>query len=652
MPSEQWRREYLAEDEVLGHLEFIRYQKEDSPVVGKWHGKWKELIAWANGDQFSEWSSDDNSLKPVELRIRKKRVVINMMKPLGEAIDGKMDFNYKLAGFPNSSETKDIEAAKVATAFLGDNDYANSSEALMDELKFDLINTGNACITWQYDKDRKDSIGNRGLVVGRVPSIFNVRPDPTGKDRESQRWFIEFKEIERGLIKEQFGVDDYDIDGDPEEAGDRATIESKKYKGLYEYADEKDPREKTDIVAFYWERTNDKYKKGRLILSTGQCILYAGASPALGEIPFWMVQYKRAGNSPWGTGPYYHVQPIQREINRLVSIISEHYEGWRAKLALPEDSVVKKGAITTDSFEILEYDPTKGEPHAVNMPELSPQLIAWKDFLLGALNQVANVHEVSYSQLPKYSSRAPASLFSMMLEQENLKIDPMLKRINKLVREMGKFRLRLMGQYYATERKVKIVGLGEASSIDMFEGADIESNYDVKLEQGVHMKQSRIVQQRLLIELWQAGVMQDPKRFIRMLGEGDIEESLKSDYIDEARARRENQSFLNGTWKSARGKGGVFIYLHDDDAVHMTEHTDLAKSEEAMRWDEETWVGLQNHILEHMMKMEKLAAMAKAAEAAEAPVPGNGQPAGPQTMAEGAPVTPEVASTRRMTTMQ
>jgi hypothetical protein len=647
VPSSKWNLEYLPFSEFQKHLDFITYQKEEAPVVKKYHGVWKELIAWADGDQFSEWDMNTLTMKPVELRVRKKKVVINMMKPLGEAIDGKMDFNYRLAGFPNSSETKDIEAAQVSTKFLADNDYANNAEVLMDSMKFDLINTGNACITWQFDKERRDSIGNTGLVVGRIPSVFNIRPDPTAHNREEMRWFIEFQEIERGTIKDTYGVDDMDIDGDADEGA--VVSDMNKYKGLFEEVDDKDKNEKTDIVAFYWEKKNDKFKGGRLIISTGKCILYSGSNPALGEIPFWMYVYKRRGNSAWGTGPYFHVQPIQREINRVCSITSEHHEGWRAKMIVPEDSISKRGAFTTDSFELLEYDPTRGEPHAANMPELSPQVSAWRDFLLVSFGQVANVHEVSYSQLPKYSSRAPASLFSMMLEQENMKIDPMLKSINSGIKEMGKFRLRLISKYYNKERKVKIVGLGEAASIDMYEGADIEGNYDVKLEQGVHMKQSRVVQQRLLLELWQAGVMQDPKKFIRMLGEGDIEESLHSDYVDESKARRENQAFLNGTWKNSRETGGVFIYLHDDDAVHMTEHTDLSKSEEASRMSLEDWTALQNHIMEHMQKMQALAMMAQ-----EAALMAGGPQAAPQpqTMAEGAPVDPAVAAERQSVTMQ
>ena len=47
MPSELWDKQYLKESEYNDHLEFIRYQKEEAPVVAKWHGKWKELIAWA-----------------------------------------------------------------------------------------------------------------------------------------------------------------------------------------------------------------------------------------------------------------------------------------------------------------------------------------------------------------------------------------------------------------------------------------------------------------------------------------------------------------------------------------------------------------------------------------------------------------------------
>jgi hypothetical protein len=644
---------YLSKDEEPEHLAFIKRQRLSHPVVKAYHGKWKELIAWKEGDQFSEWNDQMNCLRPVELKLRKKRVVINLLKPLGEAIEGKVNFAYQIAGMPNSGELGDIEAAGVATRFLSHNDRINEAETLMEEMKSDLIDTGNACMVWTFEKDHYadllSSEGGKqtkrrekaGEVICHVPSIFNVRPDPTARTRKQMRWFIEYAEVERSKVIEAFPeTSKEDLDGPESDKGDESGEGGQKYTGMNEDLSEKDPEENTDILAWYWEAKSAKYPKGRLIISNAKCILHRGPNPALGEIPAFFLKYKKVGNKFWGTGPFYHVQGIQREFNRAISIISEHIEGWRAKMLIPEGSLTRQGAMTMDSFELLEYDPTRGKPEAANMPELSPQVLAWKDFLMGALNTVANVHEVSYSQLPKYASRAPASLFSMMLEQENLKIDPMIKHINRTIREMATFRLRLMEKYYKTERMVKVVGLNNQSSISYFKGADLNSNFDVVLEIGVSMKQSRIVQQRLLLELYDKKIIQDPNKFLKMLGDNAIEEGLREDMIDEARAKKENAAFINDTWKKPRQEGGVFLYAHDDDMVHLSSHTDLSKSEEAQRWPTEKWNGLQNHILAHMQKLQ-VAAMASAQAQGPMAQP-TGQIAMPQTMAEGAGAQPEV----------
>lgn len=651
---------YLAKEDEAKHLEFIKRQKTAHPVVKTHHGKWKELIAWKQGDQYSEWNQEVATLKPVDLRIRKKRVVINLMKPLGEAIEGKINLNYQLAGMPNSGERQDIEAAGVATKVLSYNDRLNEMESKMEEMKGDLIDTGNACMVWQFEKDfyadlvSGEKNGEKetkkvpaGEVAVHVPSIFNVRPDPTARDRRTMRWFIEFSEVERSSLLDAFpGVTEYDLDR-PEDESTGTEDAGSKYSGMNEIQAEKDQNEKTEIVAWYWEAKTKKYPKGRLIISSAKTILHRGENPALGEIPAFFFKYKKTSNSFWGTGPFYHVQPIQREFNRTVSIISEHIEGWRAKMLIPDGSLTRKGSFTTDSFELLEYDPTKGRPEPATMPELSPQVMNWRDFLMGALNQVANVHEVSYSQLPKYATRAPASLFSMMLEQENLKIDPMIKDINKIIRDMGSYRLRLMDRYYKTERLIKIMGKNNYASVAYFKGADLAGNFDVSLDIGVSLKQSRVIQQRLLLELKQAGIITDNNKILRLLGEGDIEEGLREDYIDETRAKRENQAFIDGTWEKDRREGGVFLYLHDDDDTHIALHSDLSKSEEGQKMETKTWNALQQHTILHMKK-KQIAGMTSPAMQAQMGQ-GQAQPAPtPQTMAEGAPMEPAVAEEREM----
>lgn len=667
----------LPKDEEFGFLSWLDKQARNHPVVKNYHGKWKELIAWADlGEQFSEWDVEGKRVSSIipRLRKRKKCVVINLMKPLGEALDGKINLVYQLAGSPASSDINDVEASKVATKFIAHNDYVNSLEGLNEDFKYDLIRTGNAWFKWVFDKNGHGYIGKKGQdgtmkpvseegeVRGFVPSVFNIRPDPTAKKREDMRWLIEIAEVPEDEILAKFKLSEEDF---YMRLGDGAS--SGKYEGMNETLEDKDPEEKTHVVKYYWERKSSKFPEGRYIIAVGSLVLYKGPNPALGEIPYFHVGFKRYANSMWHTGPFHHVQPIQREFNRMVSIISEHLEGWRAKMIVPRGSILKEGAFTTDSFELLEVDSTKGEPRPANMPELSPQVTNWRDFLIGAVDKVSNVHEVSYAQLPQYASRAPASLYSMMLEQENLKIDPLVKRLNQAVLEMGKFRIRLMEKYYTQPRMVKIMGKARESTVEYFRGSDLKGNCDVRLEIGVSLNQPKIIQQRLLMELKQAGAPIDWNKIYKLLGDGEISEELRGDLADESRAIRENQAFIHDTYKKPREKGGVFVLKDDNHGdVHLPYHTNLLKTEEAQLWPEEKWQDFLAHCEEHRayVMMAEAPTQPEAMPEAGAAPPGMAPPEGMEGVGiqgemspvEGeapmgpGPVAPEVEMLRQLLT--
>jgi hypothetical protein len=612
-------RTILPEDEEKEHLEFVDKQVLSHPVVKEHHAKWKELIEWENGDQFSEWDTSENKMVAVRLNRRKKRVVINLMKPLAEAIEGKINFISMFQGMPNSSEREDITASEVATKFVAHNDYVNDVEALNEDLKYDLIRTGNAVRKWTWElgsfgwvkkEGDKKAARAEGELIGSVPSIFNIRPDPTAKNIEGCRWFIEIMEVTQDEILEKFS----DLTEDDLKIAMEHTNPSDKYKGMYEPEKEKDRDEKTFITRYYWERSCPKYKNGRLIISIPNLVLWAKENPALGEIPYFKYGYKRYGNSFWCTGPLHHVQGIQREFNRTESIISEHVEGWRAKMVLEEGAVIKDGAFTMDSFEILQVNPGRlNDIKPLTMPELSPQVMNHRDFLLAAKDLVSNVHEVSYSQLPQYATRAPASLYAMMMEQENLKIDPMVKQINKTLKKEAKFRLRMMGEYYDAPRQIKIVGRNERSTIAYFRGADLKGNYDVKLVIGVSIHQSKAIQQRMILEMKQQGAPIEWNLIFKLLWEGDISEDLRSDIIDNQRAARENQAFNDGKYKGDFKNGGVTVLYFDDHELHVKMHGDLSKTEEAQGWDDETWKAFASHVSTHVhfIEMKVQAAMAQ-----------------------------------------
>jgi len=605
---------YLPEDEHDELLAKINRQAEKHPVVAKWHNKWKELIAWTDlNEQFSEWG--DTGLSPVEFRHRKKKVVVNLMKPLSEAIEGKIDMTYSLAGLPNSGEISDARTAEVSTKLLAHNDYENDIEVLNEDIKYDLTRTGNAFkkIVWSKNKSgkMKSESGELTDIAGEVsmsvPDVFNMRPDPTAlRIPEDCGWFVELEPVTYEWLMDNFELTEKDINRATTDSGDQD-----KFVGMHVDQELVDKEEKTAVIKRYWERKSEKYKNGRFFIVLGNMFIWKGPNKELGEIPFYHYYYKKSANTPWGIGPMFYVQDLQREFNRTVSMISEHIEAWKPKMVAEEGAITKTGAFTNDIAEILEIAPGSQPPHPISMPELSQQVMMYRDFIEGGFGKVSNVHEVSYSQLPKYASRAPASLFSMMLEQENVKLDPMIRRMNQTIIKEGNFRLRLMDKYYKQERLVKVVGRNAASTVDYFKGADLKGNFDVKLSIGVSLHQSKTILQRLIIELKQNNVLtdKDNNKILKLLHEGDLSEELRGDLADEMRALRENQAFINETDDLPFEEGGVQIYEHDDNSLHLDYHTNLRKSEEVQGWGVERLARFDKHIAEHFKRQMMLMQM-------------------------------------------
>lgn len=655
-PKVDWLKVNGQESTVDEFCSWILEQKTDHPVVKQHHGKWKELIEWEKGNQFSIWdpnSGDTGAIVPVKLNVRKLALVINLMKPLVETIEGKVNFYNKKAGMPNSTEQKDIQGAQVASRLIEYNDYLNFEEDLMEELKYDLFRTGNACKKWTFDKsapaymapkkngkpDKESKQKVSGDVRGEVVPIFNIRPDTTAKDMKDCRWMIEFKEVTVDDIVAAYGVRSEELRRENESKTDNT---GQKYEGMNEDKDEKDLSEPTRILAELWERPSKTYKNGRFVVVDvdDALVLHAQANPnPNGQLPYFMYYYKKSKYSFWAMGPLHFIQDIQRSYNRTISITAEHIEAWRPKMAVGSGALKRAGSMTVDSFEIVEVDFSKGEPRPMQMPELSPQVMAFREFLRSSIDDVSNIHEVSYSRLPQYASRAPASLYAMLLEQENTKMGPAVAKWNKTIVEEAQFRLRLMDKYYDVPRMVKIMGPNKKSSIDYFSSADLNENFDVRLEIGITLNQSSTIQLRTLIEFKEKGIITDNNKIIRAANLGMAEQEFRTDVADMERAIRENQCFMDGTTDKLRKfklppavqqtfnqlgilEGDTEVYIHDDHALHLEQHTTLLKSEDAMGWPDTKFDALDRHVMVHLAYQQMLMQAATPQQAPSLPAPG------------------------------
>jgi len=622
--------------------DWTKKQVTDHPVVKAWHGKWRELLKWEEGEQYTTWNSKTSRISSANLQLRKKKVVINLMKPLVETIEGKLNFFHKIAGIPNSGEQKDIKGAQVATKLIDFNDYTIDHAEIMEEAKYDLTRLGICCKKWTWDTNLNATVAPKadgkvdeskktkepGDVQGVVVPIFNVRPDPTAKKQSGIRWMVEPKEVSRDEILRCFGkykkVTNEILDQIVEDR-------SSKREGMYFEKDEIDDEAETFIIREFWDFKNHTYKQGRFIVTCADKVFYAGKNPTPGaKRNYFFYFFRKSNYSFWPKGPLFFIQPIQREFNRMISMISEHIESWRPKMAVGQGALKRAESMTVDSFEIVEVDFSRGEPRTINMPELSSQVTAYRDFLIASVDRVSNIHEVSYARLPQYASRAPSSLYAQMLEQESEKLAPMMKRINSTIVKEAQLRLQIMDQHYTMPRMVKILGEARHSMINYYSKVDLNNNFDVRLEIGVSLNQSSAIQQRLYMEMWEKGMLSEEDRLkvLKVMNLGTAEAELRSDIADLERVERENQAIIDGSWDKlpefenfingipisqlpgfgeiSAGEAKSKIYKHDDHGVHLEGHTSFVKSEEYDDLPDDSKEKFQRHIEEHFLWLQLL----------------------------------------------
>jgi hypothetical protein len=619
-----------TESEFAG---WVKKRFTDDPVVKNFHTKWKELAAWRDGDQYSLWDDRDSKMKPVSLNVRRVKIVVNLMKPLWETITAKIALSHSVIGVANSGEAKDVFGAQVASKFLAFNDANIKLDQTLEKVKNDCLDTGLGGFCCEFDRNMYGRIAPKkggkadsekaadapGDVNVRYVPIYNLRFNTSAKEYKKATSVIEAMELTKDEILDAFKISEEEL----ETLND--SKDSQKFQGMNEPPRDSNDDEPTYVIYKFIERKTRHYPKGRLLFTLKDRVLFAdeNRNPKQ-KHGYYTIHYEKKNNSLWNHGPLYFVQDLQRWINRLISMALEHVEAWRPKLMVGMNALKRANSLVIDNFEVLEVDYGRGEPRPVPMPELSPQVAAIRDWLVGMFYNSSNVHEVSYSRLPQYSSRAPASLYEMMLENENTKLDPFLKQVNAVFLDLDEFRLELMDQHYTQPRMVKIVGKDRAAMVEYFDGSDLNKNFDVKLEVGASLSQSTSIKTRLIIEAWNQKILgpEWQPKVLRALNIGTAEFDLREDIVDQEKAIRENQAFIDGKEKD---ENVVLWFVHDDHRLHMEYHTTLAKTEEFNSWTDERKASLLEHINLHM---QVLALIDQAAQAVAIGPGGNPQAPG------------------------
>ncbi|MBT9166925.1 MAG: hypothetical protein DDT19_00249 [Syntrophomonadaceae bacterium] len=196
---------------------------------------------------------------------------------------------------------------------------------------------------------------------------------------------------------------------------------------------------------------------------------------------------------------------------------------------------------------------------------------------------------------PPGGIRAGVAL-AFLREGDDARISPVVRRIDQGLEQAASFMLELVGKYYTEPRLIRLVGEEQAVEVRRFKGADLKNNYDVRIEAGSALAESKVGKQELLLNLWDRRILTDPEDILKRLEFGQIEsDSTKETW----RAHAENSLMSQGQVPE--------VMLYQDHPAHLQIHIEFMRTPIFYNLDPNTQNIFSAHIQTHQQLMVQAA---------------------------------------------
>ena len=560
---------------------FIIDQHNNHPLHGREFLDRATYNAFYNGHHYVQ--SRDNRLYQ-RGQVEKHRSKINLIKPFCHiAVSKLLKEQPKVNAKPTGKEDKDKKAARVAIQLLthafdseGRDLYSKEYDVGINSYKH---GTGWWMIKWNpdlYASTGKDSESDVGDYEVTVLDDFQIFPDPTQTEWEKLRW-IEYKYM--ADIKELESIHKVDVNGVSLEG--RITphgtneIESDRFAFASEheapgYQASKDQA----LVIEYWERPNRINKKGKhAIIINKEIMVKCGDNPQadlgyLYSMPFVPFFWGKTSERFHGHSPIADQIPIQQEINTIASLIMTNIRKTASsKFLVPTGSGISPDQITGGN-DLIGFNPIHGGvPVVLSGASLSPYVSNWFQTLMGLMQDMVGLHEVSMGQIPERGSQIPASGIKLLLESELVRHAHDMRKLKTSLKHSSALILRLIKKYYTEKRYISIVGETGEYELQAFKNSDLDGSFDIILEVGSAINSSASTKIEALKGLWELGVFQayhgeDPAlrkaaaEFLKMYEFGTIEDVTGLERQQRAKA----QWFLKKTIEDREAPDIMRVY--------------------------------------------------------------------------------------------
>lgn len=593
-------------------------------IRSRFEPQWYLNLAFYLGDQWVYWNRgrlDKPTLEPWRLLITENRIMPIVLTRLAKKTKQRPVWTV----IPNSQDDEDISAAQLGQDVLeGLWKNLDMQTKLFQALQWaDTSCAGFWKICWDPTAGESVSVlvgadGNpiqdsngrvmqanslqnlpegiktktvsQGEVRIEVRSPFEILPDPLGNSIEDCEWIIEEVVQSEEYVRAHHGVE---LQGDTEvSAGpsDSRFFPSFRLGGSTDYKGIK--------VRELWLRKCSQYPKGRHTVWARDKVLRDEDNPYEG-LPYIMFTGVPVAGRFWPTSIVEQLREPQVELNKIKSQVRENAQRI-GNPALLKSRIANVQYSGVPGEEIL-YDELSPNsvPAYLQPPGMPPYVIEEIDRIENTIREIAGQHEVSQSSVP--AGVTAASAINLLLEQDDTRLGPTITELENVLGISGTMVLKLVGQYYAEERMIRLVGEDEAYNFIAFRGQMLRGNTQVEVQAGSQFPASKAARQaaiqQTLTLLIQNGQPIDPRVMRKVLRDyqvGGLEAFFGDVAKDEAQTNREHRLLYQGQ--------PLPINSFDDDDIHIANHEDEMKSGRWFRANQQIQAVWGAHVSMHRQR--------------------------------------------------
>jgi len=639
----------LRDDEKEWAKKKIKDYWDNHPDVHYRYPRWKKYLAWTAGYQNFDYNRVAQKLVEVPLE-RNRRLVINKLKPYVRTLLAKLTSDVPQPSvIPNTNEDEDVRAARIADKVIEGLSIKLEFDRVLTELKLWTIICNKAYVHVYWDEDSSGVVGPvdrepdaagedvgmgamvdvpeeqsepqtelveaEGDVVIETVSPFNCRPDPLFWNRDKWRWFVYGDEVDAEALESKYKLKSGSLTERTDVLDSAYDIELQDEHDIIIAQPDKehDVTGRTTIWKEFWTPKIYVFMAGNKIVDYGV--------NEFGEIPFFACEDRLIPIDTYEKEFSYNESlirdaiPVQREYNRQASTMSIALDrASKLKVLTPMGSLLSKKQFVNDYGIFIDYNAHAGEPHQMKLEPFPMEMPQYKADLEREMQSLMSLGPASFGQLPERASHASGTLVNLLLEQDDVVLNPLLNSINYTISKAWRLALQLVQDNYVEERMLKIVGDDGLDDILKFKGSDLHGNTDVRVISQAGMPRSRALRIEYIMKMREVGLLTDDRATLEMLEFGQVDKVFKDNLIHERKAYRENRMITENP-NIDPNVVQTWLYPLEEHAIHMKIHL---RERLSPRWEQLN--DAQKQALEGHIEMTK--------QSIVPPAPVQGQPEG------------------------